>query len=201
MALIQVLQWSPLTFSYSTVYEADFCVRNFQVCQNHTDQYNIGVLLHILLYAEFFWETMAKREWTTTDDQNSINLVLDSLNINWVDFKKGKEDIEKRKYDIFGLVRLSKPKFKMFVSLLSFERVCRRTCEPERRSDYFVWHALAIAENRTVANKMNQALLGRAWFLSERWEELTMTQPTLQQEEWLKFVMSKSTCEWTGTCD
>lgn len=142
---------------------------------------------------------MAKREWTTTDDQNSINLVLDSFKIKWMDLRKS-DDIEERKHDILGVVRKDKPKFHMFVSLFSFEKVCRRTCSPEKRQNYYVWHALAIAENRTVVNKMNQANMGGAWFLSPQWMELTMTQPTLQGEEWLRLLMNKDKCQWTHSC-
>ncbi len=142
---------------------------------------------------------MAKREWTTTDDQNSINLVLDSFDIKWIELQKS-DNIEDIKHDILGVVRMSRPKFHMFVSLFSFEKVCRRTCSPEKRQDYYVWHALAIGANRTVVNKMNQAKMGEAWFLSSQWEELTIMQPTLQHEEWLRFVMNKDTCHWTQSC-
>ncbi len=142
---------------------------------------------------------MAKREWTTTDDQNSINLVLDSFNIRWMDLRKS-DNIEERKHDILGVVKTNKPKFHMFVSLFSFEKVCRRTCSPEKRNDYYVWHALAIAENRTVVNKMSQARTGKAWFLSPQWEEPTMIKSTLKREGWLRLVMDKDLCQWTHSC-
>ena len=143
---------------------------------------------------------MASLKWTTTDDQGSINRVLESLNVKWLDFKST-QNIDHRKEDIFGIVRHQS--FKMFIGLLSFEKICRHTCTPERRRDYFVWHALAIKENRTVERKMSQARLGGAWFLSEQWEELSHPQPILTPIEWLKLVMDKGACSWShdGLCE
>ena len=138
-------------------------------------------------HTEHYWESMSQLHRPTTDDQGNINLVLDYLRINWLNYKKS-ENIDYRKEDIHGLITVKRPKINMIVSLMSFNTVCRHTCSPEHREDYYVWHALAIKENRTVVNKVSQARVGSAWFLSEQWQQLSETEPNLKREEWLRYV-------------
>lgn len=125
----------------------------------------------------------------TTDDQGNINKALDALNIKWMNLKPT-ENIDLISRDVFGVISL---KFlrqaKLVVMLMPFTTVCRQTCVPKKRNDYFVWHAVAIKENRTVERKMTQAKVGSAWFLSEQWQTISDANPSLKGVEWLRAVV------------
>ena len=125
----------------------------------------------------------------TTDDQGNINKALDFLNIKWLNIKPT-DNIDVLEKDVFGVIDIKSPKqMKLIVMLMSFGVVCRQTCDPERRNDYFVWHAVAIKENRTVERKISQAKVGNAWFLSEKWQKISEAHPSLKGVEWLKAVV------------
>lgn len=125
----------------------------------------------------------------TTDDQGNINKALEALKVKWINLKRT-DNIDFITNDIFGVVDIKRPKpMKMVVMLMSFSTVCRQTCDPKKRDDYFVWHAVAIKENRTVERKMSQARVGNAWFLSNQWQSITQQNPTLKGVEWLKAVV------------
>ena len=146
------------------------------------------VKLHCLLfcffvsYIEYFWESMSYLKHPTTDDQGNINLVLDELDIKWTNLNS-KEDIDNIHYDIYGIGR-----HRLSVVLLSFDVICRHTCNPEYRNDYYVWHALAIKENRTVENKIEQAQVGNAWLLNSDWISLGQNLTGL---DWLNSIVIK----------
>ena len=125
----------------------------------------------------------------TTDDQGNINKAMDALKIKWMNIRPT-QNIDVIHKDIFGMINLKHPEpMKMIVMLMPFSTVCRQTCVPEKRNDYFVWHAVAIKENRTVERKVSQARVGSAWFLSERWQEISKRNPSLQGVNWLRKVV------------
>lgn len=124
-----------------------------------------------------------------TDDQGSINKALEALKVKWVNLKPT-ENIDHIERDVFGVLNIKTPRLtKMIVMLMPFSTVCRQTCVPERREDYFVWHAVAIKENRTVERKMSQARVGNAWFLSDDWQRISAENPLLTGVEWLRKVV------------
>lgn len=143
----------------------------------------------LLLHTEAYWETMSSLKDPTTDDQGNINKALDALKIKWMNLKPT-ENIDFLSRDVFGVINLKYPRLvKMIVMLMPFTTVCRQTCVPKKRNDYFVWHAVAIKENRTVERKMTQAKVGSAWFLSEQWQTISDTNPSLKGVEWLRAVV------------
>ncbi len=109
----------------------------------------------------------------------------------WTNYNK-KEKIEQRSKNIFGKVAISSEsggKYKFLrVMLMPYTTVCRHVCDPKKRDEYFVWHALAIRSNRTVAKKKSQASVGNAWHLVDNWKELSDLKPQLQGVEWLKSI-------------
>jgi len=125
---------------------------------------------------------MSRLKWTTTDDQGNVNLALDKLEVRWMNFKPS-QDIDYFEHEIYGVC-----KYKIIVMLMPFNIVCRHTCEARRREEYYVWHALAIKENRTVENKMTQAKVGGAWFLREDWMSRSSQAETLRGPQWLEHV-------------
>ena len=125
----------------------------------------------------------------TTDDQGSINKALDALKVKWMNIKPT-DNIDVMERDVFGVINIKSPTdMKLIVMLMPFSTVCRQTCVPEKRDKYFVWHAVAIKENRTVERKMSQAKVGSAWFLSERWQTISEQNPFLKGVEWLRKVV------------
>ena len=113
------------------------------------------------------------------------------MGIRWTNYNKT-ELIETRTTDILGEVQLSGHslgvKTYLKVMLMPYTVVCRHVCLPEMRDSYYVWHALAIRTERTVANKKSQASVGGAWFLNDDWEELSGTNPDLKGEDWLRAI-------------
>ena len=125
----------------------------------------------------------------TTDDQGSINKALDALKVKWMNIKPT-DNIDVMERDVFGVINIKSPTdMKLIVMLMPFSTVCRQTCVPEKRDKYFVWHAVAIKENRTVERKMSQAKVGSAWFLSEQWQTISEQNPLLKGVEWLRKVV------------
>ncbi|KAL5457715.1 hypothetical protein EMCRGX_G035003 [Ephydatia muelleri] len=144
---------------------------------------NTGVLLlRSTTRMEYFWESMSSLKYPTTDDQGNINLVLDELDVKWTNLSP-KENIDDIHYDIYGTGR-----HRLNVVLLSFDVICRHTCNTVYRDSYYVWHALAIKENRTVANKIEQARIGNAWFLRLDWLNIGQNLTGL---EWLNSIIIK----------
>ena len=138
--------------------------------------------VHKHTHPELYWEAMSRLKWPTTDDQGNVNLALDKLDIRWMNFKPT-QNIDTFEHEIYGVCRN-----KMIVMLMPFNVVCRHTCSAARREEYYVWHALAIKENRTVENKMSQARVGGAWFLSENWMTLSSQVEGLKGPEWLQHI-------------
>ena len=138
--------------------------------------------VHKHTHTELYWEAMSRLKWPTTDDQGNVNLALDKLDIRWMNFKPT-QNIDTFEHEIYGVCRN-----KMIVMLMPFNVVCRHTCSAARREEYYVWHALAIKENRTVENKMSQARVGGAWFLSENWMTLSSQVEGLKGPEWLQHI-------------
>ena len=132
---------------------------------------------------------MSSMKDPTTDDQGNINKALEALKVKWTNLKPS-ENIDHISRDVFGVISLKYPRSaKMVVMLMPFSTVCRQTCVPEKRNDYFVWHAVAIKENRTVERKMSQAKVGSAWFLSDQWQAISDANPSLKGVEWLQAVV------------
>ena len=142
----------------------------------------MSTTLHTHTHTESYWEAMSRLKWPTTDDQGNVNLALDKLDIRWMNFKRT-QNIDTFEHEIYGVC-----KNKMIVMLMPFNVVCRHTCNAARREEYYVWHALAIKENRTVENKMSQARVGGAWFLSENWMTLSSQAEGLKGPEWLQHI-------------
>lgn len=122
---------------------------------------------------------MAQLANPTTDDQGNVNLALEQLNIQWMNLRPH-NDIDNFHHEIYGICREQ-----IIVVLLPFDIICRHTCTAGRRNEYYVWHALAIKENRTVENKMGQARVGNAWYLREDWMELETEMTGL---DWLNHI-------------
>ena len=139
---------------------------------------------------EAYWEAMSYLKDPTTDDQGNINKALASLKIKWMNIRPS-QNIDLIYKNLFGVVTLPQypDPMKMIVMLMPFSTVCRQTCVPEKRNEYFVWHAVAIKENRTVERKVSQARVGSAWFLSERWQEISEENPSLRGVDWLRKVV------------
>ena len=145
--------------------------------------------LNCFVYTEAYWEAMSGVKDPTTDDQGSINKALETLKVKWMNIKPT-DNIDVLERDVFGVVSIKSPQaMKLIVMLMPFSTVCRQTCMPERRNEYFVWHAVAIKENRTVERKMSQARVGNAWFLSEQWQTISDANPFLKGVEWLRKVV------------
>ena len=143
----------------------------------------------IQCHTEAYWEAMSSLRDPTTDDQGNINKALDFLRIKWMNIRPT-QNIDLMQKNLFGVVNLKHPEpMKMIVMLMPFSTVCRQTCVPEKRNDYFVWHAVAIKENRTVERKVSQARVGSAWFLSEQWQEISKENPSLRGVDWLRKVV------------
>ena len=131
------------------------------------------------------------RDPPITDDQNSINFCLEHMGLQWINYNKT-ERIEDRHLDILGRVMLSgasigKKRY-LTVMLMPYTTVCRHVCNPEDRDMYYVWHALAIRTERTVANKKSQASVGGAWHLREDWADISAQNPQLQGTQWLAAI-------------
>ncbi len=113
------------------------------------------------------------------------------MGIRWTNYNKS-ERIEERSKEILGQVQLSGlstgTKSYLNVMLMPYTTVCRHVCDPEKRDSYYVWHALAIRTERTVANKKSQASVGGAWHLRDDWEELSGLNPDVKGIEWLKLI-------------
>ena len=129
-----------------------------------------------------------------TDDQNSINFCLEHMGLEWINYDKS-EKIEDRKENILGRVPLKEKDGAddfLSVMLMPYTTVCRHVCDPSKRNDYYVWHALAIRNERTVANKRRQATLGRAWYLQGNWREISEQYPEEEGAEWLRHMAAPS---------
>lgn len=124
-----------------------------------------------------------------TDDQNSINFCLEHMGIKWTNYVKT-EKIENRSEKILGRVPLEASGGSKYLSvmLMPYTIVCRHVCDPERRDSYYVWHALAIRSQRTVANKMKQAAVGGAWYLRSNWKEVSDQHPEVEGRGWLSHI-------------
>lgn len=125
-----------------------------------------------------------------TDDQNSINFCLEHMGLEWTNYNKS-EKIEGRSENILGRVPLDgKGGAGNFLSvmLMSYDTVCRHVCDPKKRDSYYVWHALAIRSERTVANKRRQATVGGAWYLQGNWREISEQYPDVEETEWLRHI-------------
>ena len=130
-----------------------------------------------------------------TDDQGSINKALDTLHVKWLNLEPS-QNIDNIDTEVYGAVNVKVPHpFKMSVMLMSFNTVCRQTCTPEKKDQYFVWHALAIKENRTLENKIKQAKVGSAWFLSEEWYTTSQNHQGLFGVEWLAHIADRHILE------
>lgn len=125
---------------------------------------------------------MSQLEDPTTDDQGNVNLALDELNIKWMNLRPS-QNIDTFEQEIYGVCN-----HQLIVVLLPFNIICRHTCTPTRRDEYYVWHALAIKENRTVEKKMEQARVGSAWFLQDDWNKLSRQRQDLTGVEWLEYI-------------
>jgi hypothetical protein len=132
----------------------------------------------------------------TTDDQGNINKALNFLKIKWMNIRPT-QNIDLIHKNLFGVVTLEQNPnpSKLIVMLMPFSTVCRQTCVPEKRNEYFVWHAVAIKENRTVERKVSQARVGSAWFMSERWQEISEENPSLRGVEWLRKIVDPELIE------
>lgn len=146
-------------------------------------------------YTEAYWEAMSSMKDPTTDDQGNINKALNFLKIKWMNIRPT-QNIDFIHKNLFGVVNLEHPESsKLIVMLMPFSTVCRQTCVPEKRNEYFVWHAVAIKENRTVERKVSQARVGSAWFLSEQWQEISKENPSLRGVDWLRKVVDPELIE------
>ena len=128
---------------------------------------------------------MSRIKKPTTDDQGNVNLALETLDIQWANLRPH-QNIDDLEFLIYGTCRLKR--IKIIVMLLHFGIVCRHTCTPERRNEYFVWHALAIKENRTVVNKKLQAQWGDAWYLCDDWQARSEAAPAIKGLDWLYHI-------------
>ncbi len=131
---------------------------------------------------EYYWEFMSQLTNPTTDDQSNINLALEQLNVKWMNLRPD-NDIDTFQHEIYGVCQNQ-----IVVVLLPFNIICRHTCSAGKRNRYYVWHALAIKENRTVENKRGQAKVGSAWFLREDWQEATEGREGLTGLKWLQYI-------------
>ena len=149
-------------------------------------------------YTEAYWEAMSSMKDPTTDDQGNINKALNFLKIKWMNIRPT-QNIDFIHKNLFGVVNLEQhpESSKLMVMLMPFSTVCRQTCVPEKRNEYFVWHAVAIKENRTVERKVSQARVGSAWFLSEQWQEISEENPSLRGVDWLRKVVDPELIELT----
>ena len=147
-------------------------------------------------YTEAYWEAMSSMKDPTTDDQGNINKALNFLKIKWMNIRPT-QNIDFIHKNLFGVVNLEQhpESSKLIVMLMPFSTVCRQTCVPEKRNEYFVWHAVAIKENRTVERKVSQARVGSAWFLSEQWQEISKENPSLRGVDWLRKVVDPELIE------
>ena len=141
---------------------------------------------------------MSSMKDPTTDDQGNINKALNFLKIKWMNIRPT-QNIDFIHKNLFGVVNLEQhpESSKLMVMLMPFSTVCRQTCVPEKRNEYFVWHAVAIKENRTVERKVSQARVGSAWFLSEQWQEISEENPSLRGVDWLRKVVDPELIELT----
>lgn len=146
-----------------------------------------------LFFTEHLWQQMPYgKKPPITDDQNSINFCLEHMGLEWINYEKS-EKIEDRKEDILGRVPL-KGKGEdgagnfLSVMLMPFTTVCRHVCDPSKRDSYYVWHALAIRNERTVANKRRQATVGGVWYLQNDWREISKQYPEAEGAEWLRHI-------------
>ena len=147
-------------------------------------------------YTEAYWEAMSSMKDPTTDDQGNINKALYFLKIKWMNIRPT-QNIDFIHKNLFGVINLEQhpESSKLIVMLMPFSTVCRQTCVPEKRNEYFVWHAVAIKENRTVERKVSQARVGSAWFLSEQWQEISKENPLLRGVDWLRKVVDPELIE------
>ena len=134
-----------------------------------------------------------------TDDQNTINFCLEHMAVQWTNYNKS-ERIEERSKVILGSVSMPRSGRGggegggggggglLKVMLMPYTIVCRHVCDVEKKDSYYVWHALAIRNERTVANKRKQATVGGAWYLHSNWKELSRECPELKVEEWLRYI-------------
>lgn len=145
---------------------------------------------NIMCIIENFWEKMPhSKDPPTTDDQNSINYCLEYMGVRWTNYNSS-ERIEDRSSNILGSVLVPPERgksWKLSVVLLSFVTVCRHTCDPKKRESYYVWHPLAITENRRAARKKRAAKIG-AWYLRDNWKQLSDKNQYLTGTDWLRLI-------------
>ena len=136
---------------------------------------------------EVFWETMSGIKEPTTDDQGNINLAFHTMGLQWMNLKP-KDNIDYVESEIYGLCSRAH----LTVTLLPFNVICRQICMLSRREEYYVWHAVAIKDNRTVEKKMLGARAGHAWLLAENWLERSEAEPLLVGLGWLRHLVDQS---------
>ena len=98
-------------------------------------------------------------------DQGLVNMALKSLKVNWD--KMSPLNVDR---DMHGICP-GAPQLRAV--LLSEEKMCRYSCEGQKRGQYYVWHKPAINKNRTVENKRKRAQEGDAWLLREDWVQVS----------------------------
>jgi hypothetical protein len=151
----------------------------------------------ILPHTEELWKAMPYgKDPPITDDQNSINFCLEHMGLEWTNYNNNSEKIENRSKDILGRVALEGKGQDgstnyLSVMLMPYTTVCRHICNPGERDSYYVWHALAIGNERTVAHKRRQAMLGKAWYLQNDWGEVSEQHPDMEGAEWLRHIATQ----------
>ena len=69
------------------------------------------------------------------------------------------------------------------VSLLSEDMICRKQCNAQLRSQYYVWHKLG---KKRIESKTSNSEQIKLWFLRRDWENFKNTNAT--GEQWLKVI-------------
>ena len=180
--------------------DRNYCPCGLLFCSNFKDfslefflSYGVAITksntVSLLHFVEYFWQQMPHtRNSPITDDQNSINFCLQHMRLEWTNYNSS-EEIEHHNQNIIGRAPTmidSRPF--LHVMLVPYTTVCRHVCDVEKKNDYYVWHALAIKTNRTVAIKKSQAMLGGAWYLRDDWKRASDENLGLRGTEWLRYI-------------
>lgn len=148
---------------------------NYDCCQY---RYSAESWMHIILAVlnfllEVYWQKIsATAGHGSFTDQGLVNHGLHVLRVRWPKNVRFSED--QIGHCATGLKAV----------ILSEKLICRFTCDERLRSQYYVWHKRAVDKHRIVANKMDRAQSGHAWFLRADWRAKT----GYSGVEWLRAI-------------
>lgn len=118
------------------------------------------VILKSNPHTEVYWQRVSTICLSSHDDQEKLNCGLKALRITW----------DKAHSNHNTTVVEGKCSSGLTVSILPYDYICRLdTCDPTRRSDYYIWHK---GGTRSRREKLKGSREGQTWFLRYKWNKI-----------------------------